>query len=328
MPKLLLQGGLVFDDSLGQFTPADVLVEGAKIADVRPGLTADCEHLDVSGTWIIPGMIDMHVHLQGFGMEALPLLLGTGVTTVRDLGGEVWQLKQMKLDVDSGKVAGPEIVYSGPFLNEEPTYQDPTLYGDGPGDRPFANKREARDAIQRLIEEGAGSIKMHSTISEQMLVAIIDAVAGRVPTTAHLGRASSVFALQHGVGGLEHLSQSLTRDLAPPHRRLAPDDSLRSEGYIERSLQVWAEVDPDGPEMERWLRVFVDSGAFLDPTVAIYPALPGPDDPRLRLVPLSRTAARRRGSGERRHRPSGAATASRHRQPCAGQSTHRLATCL
>src|SRR5688500_1064979 len=112
----MLTGGFVFDDATGTFQRCDVLMDGADICEVAPDIRTDWPQVDVTGSWIIPGMIDMHVHRQGFGMEGLPPFLGTGVTAVRGLGGEVWQLKQMKLDVASGKVAGPEIVYSGPFL--------------------------------------------------------------------------------------------------------------------------------------------------------------------------------------------------------------------
>lgn len=67
---LLLKGGRVVDPSVGLDQQADVLVLGGKIARVESDIAADgVEVLDVSGMIVMPGLIDMHVHLREPGFE-------------------------------------------------------------------------------------------------------------------------------------------------------------------------------------------------------------------------------------------------------------------
>lgn len=62
--RILLRGGVVFslDPTVGDFERADVLVEGTKIAAIRPTLSADAEVIDCSGTIVMPGFITTHHH--------------------------------------------------------------------------------------------------------------------------------------------------------------------------------------------------------------------------------------------------------------------------
>jgi len=62
--RILLRGGVVFslDPKVGDFEKADVLIEGTKIAAVRPNLSADAEVIDCSGTVVMPGFITTHHH--------------------------------------------------------------------------------------------------------------------------------------------------------------------------------------------------------------------------------------------------------------------------
>ena len=291
--RLLLTGALVFDGLSDELHAWDVLIENGEIEEVGPDLDAVAERIDASGKWVTPGFIDMHVHVGPRGHEVLPVLLGNGITTVRDVGGNAARLKQIVLDIANGKVVGPRIIYSGPLLHGHPARSEDEDRGEAPGARPFRTSAEAREAVDRLItEEGVGSLKIYETVRDEIGAAILEAAAGRVPVTAHLGRASSVFLMEHGIGGLEHLHSSLIRDLAPPHKRLDPEGWQAVPGYTVSVMEAWAEVDIDGPEVERWLKVFLDQECFLTPTVTVYTAWPRPDDSRLTLVPSALEAAR------------------------------------
>jgi cytosine/adenosine deaminase-related metal-dependent hydrolase len=64
--RTLLKNGcvLTLDSNLGNFTQADVLIEGSKIEAVRPNLAAaDAEVIDASNTIVMPGFIDTHRHM-------------------------------------------------------------------------------------------------------------------------------------------------------------------------------------------------------------------------------------------------------------------------
>src|SRR5687767_9387120 len=71
---LVLRGGRVIDPSRGFDGPADVVIEGTRIARLGPGagqgLTGErVRVLDVAGRWVVPGFVDLHVHFREPGHE-------------------------------------------------------------------------------------------------------------------------------------------------------------------------------------------------------------------------------------------------------------------
>jgi 5-methylthioadenosine/S-adenosylhomocysteine deaminase len=76
--RTLIRGGIVLtlDPDVGDFEDADVLVEGDRIVEVRPGLSAaDAEVIDAAGTIVMPGFVDSHRHIW----EGLLRNIGTDV---------------------------------------------------------------------------------------------------------------------------------------------------------------------------------------------------------------------------------------------------------
>lgn len=101
-PILVIQGGSVFDPISGTMQPSrTVVIEGETIKAVgtpeKPvAIPAETRVIDARGKFIIPGLIDAHVHLvhrlnfaHVTGDEVLPLFLAHGVTAVRDTGDEI-----------------------------------------------------------------------------------------------------------------------------------------------------------------------------------------------------------------------------------------------
>lgn len=73
--RTLIKGGCVLslDPAVGDFDSADVLVEGGRIVEVRPDITADAEVIDAARTIVIPGFVDTHRHMwQGALRNILP----------------------------------------------------------------------------------------------------------------------------------------------------------------------------------------------------------------------------------------------------------------
>src|SRR5690349_19945823 len=77
-----------------------VILDGDQISRVAATVDAPvpegAEVLDGRGRWLLPGLIDMHVHLALVGDEALLFWLGMGVTTVRQLGGDMERLLPLR----------------------------------------------------------------------------------------------------------------------------------------------------------------------------------------------------------------------------------------
>jgi dihydroorotase len=70
MATLCIKNGRVLDPASGTDKPADVLVDGERIADiVAPGSGKADKVIDASGKWVAPGFIDLHVHLREPGEE-------------------------------------------------------------------------------------------------------------------------------------------------------------------------------------------------------------------------------------------------------------------
>lgn len=112
-----------------------VLVDGERIAAIGPArevvVPTGARQINGTGKFLIPGLIDLHVHLSKARASAMQLLVANGVTTVRDMGGDSEELAVWRRNVDSGQTVGPRIVMAGPILesarNVERMRKDPGM---------------------------------------------------------------------------------------------------------------------------------------------------------------------------------------------------------
>jgi dihydroorotase len=69
--KLLIKGGTVIDPVEGSVADKDILLQDGLIVETGKGLSsAGAEVLDAAGKLVVPGLVDMHVHLREPGYEA------------------------------------------------------------------------------------------------------------------------------------------------------------------------------------------------------------------------------------------------------------------
>ncbi|GBE26786.1 dihydroorotase [bacterium BMS3Bbin03] len=66
---IIFKNGLLYDESAGGFVPGDLLIKNGKIKAIGQNLSASVAAVDVRGAWLLPGLIDMHVHLREPGQE-------------------------------------------------------------------------------------------------------------------------------------------------------------------------------------------------------------------------------------------------------------------
>lgn len=92
MYDLLISHGHVIDPAAGIDEPRDVAIQGGRIAAIlAPGTPTEARRVvDVQGRYVVPGLIDFHVHVfpgvSHFGIDADPSCLARGVTSVLDFG--------------------------------------------------------------------------------------------------------------------------------------------------------------------------------------------------------------------------------------------------
>jgi imidazolonepropionase-like amidohydrolase len=198
---IALVGATLIDGAGGPaLTDAAIVVRRGRIESVGTSagfeLPARTVRLDLTGRWIIPGLIDAHAHVEPW---ALPRYLGWGVTTVRDLHGALDSILRLRGQVNLGAVAGPRIYSAGAMIDGLPT-----TYPDAIGAN---NARDGRKAVDRLVSAGADLVKVYTRVGPALLRAVIDeAHSFNLRVTGHLGLTDAVTAARAGISSIEHLT--------------------------------------------------------------------------------------------------------------------------
>jgi hypothetical protein len=76
--------------------------------------------VDGHGKFLIPGLWDMHAHIQGNEKAWLPLYIANGVTGIRDMGADLDFILDVREATASRRTLWPRIVAAGPILDDAP----------------------------------------------------------------------------------------------------------------------------------------------------------------------------------------------------------------
>src|SRR5688572_32732838 len=142
-PTLAITRVSVLDVVDGRTEPTSIVtIRGETISSVSQNgaLPADAQVVDGQGKFLIPGLWDMHAHIQGNERSWLPLYIANGVTGIRDMGADLDFILDMKEATAKGRLIGPQIVAAGPILDDAP--------GDWPLRNRVRNPDEGRAAVQ------------------------------------------------------------------------------------------------------------------------------------------------------------------------------------
>jgi hypothetical protein len=181
---ILLQDAAVFDVTSGMMEgPLDLIIEGDRIVALLPGGSGRdaARVIDCSGKFVIPGLCDSHTHLAGLTTEGeadalqenLVDFVSRGILFVRDVGGPVDVMSEMKSKISSGELVGPEIFYTGPMLESSPLYWE-KFNEDLPGFTVPVDNREDVDALLPVLaEKGATLIKTFNHIKPELYPHIV-----------------------------------------------------------------------------------------------------------------------------------------------------------
>jgi len=230
--------------------PAIFVDNGGRITSIADARTvrwgAEVKHIDLSGKTLVPGMIDMHVHLDGpadiGGYRGLEFtdsfwqatavgnaraMLDAGFTTVRNVGSSWRNDIGLKQAIESGYAIGPRIVPAGYALGAtgghcDQTYLPPSLEKSSKEEGVGDGAEELRYQVRRQRKYGAEVIKVCATggvfsrntepgqqqLSESELRAIADeAHQWGLRVAAHAHGADGIkAAIRAGIDTIEHAS--------------------------------------------------------------------------------------------------------------------------
>ena len=270
MTDLAIVGGSVWDGTGAPLRPATtVLVADGRIEAVSADLEVPpgAERIDARGKFVMPGLIDMHVHVQLCGEDSLLAFLGTGVTSVRDLGSDVSTSLPLRDALAAGERPGPRMFVYGPLLDGEPSVLRGALSSLV---RPSGDIEAGEAAIEELIAAGVDGVKLYAGLRPELLEAMVRAVGGRVPVTGHLGRTWASEAARAGIDCLEHVHATAYQDVARPEDRHGREDGNGANPQYWRWLCLgWANADLDAPHVAELIELLVERGVAMSPTTVL-----------------------------------------------------------
>ena len=241
-----------------------IIIESGRITAIGPTaeipIPASATSLDLSGHTAMPGLVGMHDHLfyatdggdryVNAPESFAPLYLAAGVTTIRTAGALDLDTDQsVKKSIDKGRLAGPKIHLSSPYINRRP--------GD------TVNPQKVSNVINEWADQGITSLKIYENINGAEIKSIVDAAHKRgVKVTGHLCAAGFVEAAQAGIDNLEH---GLAVDTEFFSRKKAGECPERSEWLPEL-----ARIDIKSEPVQGMIRELVNRRVAITSTLAVF----------------------------------------------------------
>ena len=291
-PKVVLTHVRIID---GTGAPAvedrNVVIEGQKITSIERAADVVASEgttvLDLHGYTVMPGIVGMHNHLfyiarpnldsrrhfdppvlvTQMTFSAPRLYLAGGVTTMRTTGSvETYADLNLKYDIDAGKLPGPHLDVTGPYLEGSTSYfiQMPHL----------TSADDARQTVEYWASQGVTSFKAYMNITQAELKAAIDAAHKRgLKITGHLCSVTYQEAAELGIDDLEH-GFFVNTQLDPDKK---PD--LCSESAGEETM---ARMDPSSAEAKDLIQTLVSHHVAVTSTLPVFESEAGGGRPPLR----------------------------------------------
>ncbi len=199
---------------------ATVVLRGGRIESVGAGaVPAGVRAIDLKGRYVVPGLIDAHVHIAS--LPQMRAALDSGVTTVRSAGVAHFVDVGLRELVRKGFAAGPDMIATGYHVRPGVAAE---FFLDFPGEGGLMAGAPAADAIRRMVRanlsRGVDWIKTNATeragtpdtdprrqlySQEELRILVVEAAAKNIPVMAHAhGAEGADAAVRAGVRSIEH----------------------------------------------------------------------------------------------------------------------------
>ena len=270
--RIVVRGALLVDGSGTPMAgPKDIVIENNMITDVvaldavalsqgrarRP--QGDVE-IDATGKYVLPGLIDAHVHVQdergGIPQPQqyeLNIWLACGITTVRDVGSDTPKTIELRKKSEAGEIAAPRI-FIYPMFGAPKT---PDL---------------ARAHVREIKAMGADGIKFLGIQRDIMEAAEDEAHKAGLPIAHHVGveETNAWDDVKFGTRSIEHW-YGIPDAALDGVQHFPADYNYNNEGDRFRyGGHLWREANPE--KLKKVLQAMVDAHVAWDPTFSIYEA--------------------------------------------------------
>lgn len=255
----LIRNARVFDSEKAVLgAPSDVLIEAGRIIEVSPAGTSTRQAgriIDAANRVLLPGLFDMHVHASFWDGG---LHIGTGVTSVRDMGNDNPTLLELMKQEQAGTLLMPRVTAAG-FIEGE----SPNASRSG-----FVVKTldDAKKAVDWYHENGFPQIKIYNSFPKEILPATTEyahtkgmRVSGHVPAFL---RARDV-----AIGGydeIQHINQVMLNFLVTDKT-----DTRTLERFYLPAEKVGS-LDVESPEVKQFINLLAERKIVIDPTLATF----------------------------------------------------------
>lgn len=237
----------------------------------------DATVVEGRGRWLMPGLAEMHGHLQALDhpqlAPTLALFLVHGVTTVRSLLGDPGHLI-LREQIERGERPGPRLLLAGPSVNGN-SVVDPEA---------------ARELVRSMHDAGFDLVKIHPGLDVPRFdAALAEARATGMPVVGHVPEAVGLLhALDRRMAGIEHMDDYV--------RALVPDDHRARTGPPGFFGLLQAEV-ADPARIPVLVEATRAAGTAISPTETLMRWVLGADDvddllarPEMRYMPAATRA--------------------------------------
>ncbi|WP_209406366.1 amidohydrolase family protein [Pseudozobellia sp. WGM2] len=269
-----------------------IIINNDKIKSVFPSnsqqIPTNVEIIDMTGHYIIPGLIDGHVHLfanQNRNAD-LKKLLFSGVTSLRDMGGDARIYQKLNKNIANGTMLSPNIYYSATFFGPEFLEDPRTKFankGINPGEAPWMrvvkDDTNLTEVISEAREIGVTGIKAYASISPDLLKKISEEAhnqglkvwshSATFPSKPSDAVRANVDAISHGVGMITEEAETVPNSFNDAILNFIPLQdfenanalsnvyvdllqSMKSNGTIfEPTISAWKRVKTEKKDAEK-----------------------------------------------------------------------------
>ncbi|MCS6830673.1 MAG: amidohydrolase family protein [Armatimonadota bacterium] len=245
----------------GSFTikPGFVLWQGDTIADVGRAdvvrFSSAVKLVDGKGGWVIPGLIDLHVHVDE--VKTPELFVRYGVTSVRDMGSSPQVISEWRRRWREGQKR-PYVYWTGRNIDTgKPSWWEAVA---------VKQVAEVPGLLEHLRKLGADGFKLYVNADSATAEAVIDYARWMgLPVTAHHETIPASDLLRMGISGIEH-AHCLLHELLPSRPHI---DEKRKSNYL-RVFSGFDRLSVEGERVRRLMELAYATSVVWTPTLSLY----------------------------------------------------------